>query len=57
MHLAVFLKLSGLGKLGMVMGSIWDCAARLGTLNSMIPKCSNVAYESRMWGLVASSNT
>ena len=55
--LVVFLKPPGLGKLGMIMELIWDGAARLGTLNSRIPKCSDVTYESRIWGLVTSSNT
>ena len=57
MQLVVFLKLPQLGELEMVMASMWDCAARLGTLNSRIPKCSDIAYKSRIWGLVASSNT
>ena len=34
----------------MVTVSILDCAARLGTLNSRIPKHCNMAYESRVWG-------
>ena len=51
MHLEVFLKPPGLG-VGMVKVSISDCAARLGTLNSRIPKHSDVAYESRKGGLL-----
>ena len=56
MHLAVFLKPPGLGELGTVTASMWNCAARLGPLNSRITKHSNVAYESMIWQLVASSN-
>ena len=53
--LVVFLKLPGLGELGRVMASVCDCATRLGTLNSRIPKHSNAVYESRICGLVESS--
>ena len=45
-----FLKLP-LGELRMVMATMY-VAARLGTLNSRIPKCSDVAYKSRIMGLL-----
>ena len=41
-HLVVFLKPLGSGEVGMVRASMCDCAARLGTLNSKIPRCSDV---------------
>ena len=55
--LTVFLKLPGLGELGMVMVLICDCAVKLGTLNSKIPKYSDAAYYNGIWGLVVSLNT
>ena len=55
-HLAVFLRPPVLGELEMVTASMWDCAVRLRTLNSRIPKKSDVVYDSRIWGLVASSD-
>ena len=45
------------GGFGMVMASACDWATRLGTLNSRIPKCSDVAQDSRMCRLVESSKT
>ena len=36
-HLVVFLKPPGAGEEGTLRVSIWDCVARLGTLNSKIP--------------------
>ena len=58
-HLAVFLKLPGAGEEGTLRLSIWDWdwATRLGTVISMIPSLSDVAYESRIRGEVASSKT
>ena len=42
-YLAVLLKPLWLGEVGMVRASMRDCAARLGTLNSMIPSHSDGA--------------
>ena len=56
-HLAVFLKPPGVGEVGMVRVSMCELAVRFGTLNSKIPRCSDVMYESRIWGEVVSSNT
>ena len=42
-HLAVFLEPPWGGELGTVRMSMWECAARLGTLNSRIPSLSDVA--------------
>ena len=51
---AVFLKPLGVGR---EMGSMCTQATRLGTLNWSIPNCSEVAYERRICGLVASLKT
>ena len=56
-HLAVFLKPPGVGEVGMVRALMCEWATRFSTLNSKIPKCSDVTYESRIWGEVASWNT
>ena len=37
MYLAVFLKPPRVGDVGTLRESTWECAARLGTLNSKIP--------------------
>ena len=50
MHLAIFLRPPRGGEEGTVRVSMWECAARLGTLNSRIPSLSNVAWESTIWG-------
>ena len=49
MCLAVFLELPGVGEVGTVRASMCDHAARLGTLNSYISRCSDVRYENRIW--------
>ena len=36
-HLAVFLKPPGVGEVGTLRVSLWECAARFGTLNSQDP--------------------
>ena len=43
MHLAVFLKPPGVGEVGTLRVSMWECTTKLGTLNSKIPSLSNVA--------------
>ena len=57
MHLAVFLNLLRVEKVGTVRVSTWERATRFGTLNSSIPSLSDVTYERRILGEVASSNT
>ena len=51
----VFLLMQGVGDDGTLRLLIWEDAARLGTLNSKIPSLSEVAYQRRIWGEVASS--
>ena len=55
--LAVFFELLGVGDVGMVTATMCEWATRFGTLNPQIPSCSEVVYESRIWGDRASSNT
>ena len=43
MCLAVFLKPPQVGEVRILRVAIWDCAAKLGTLNSKIPSLSDVA--------------
>ena len=47
-HLAVFLKLPWAGDVGTLRESTWECATRLGTLNSKIHSLSNFVYEIRI---------
>ena len=42
MHLVVYLKLPGVGEVVTLRVSMWECATKLGTLNSKIPSLSNV---------------
>ena len=56
MHLKLFLKPPWLEEEG-VIASTCNWAAGLGTLNLRIPVCSDAVYNSRICGLVASSNT
>ena len=55
--LAVCLKPPEMREVGTVRASMCEWATGFGTLNSRIPSHSGVAYESRIWGEVASSNT
>ena len=47
----------GVGEVGMLRSSTWEVAAKLGTLNAMIPSLFEVMQERRICGDVASSNT
>ena len=43
MHWVVFLEPPGVGEVGTLRVSIWECATRFGILNSKVPSLSDVA--------------
>ena len=53
---AAFLMPHWVGDVGTLRLSIWEDMARLETLNSNNPSLSEVVYEGKIWGKVASSN-